>query len=144
MWRLVNEISNRKRKSSNSIKCLSDKDGKKLEDPFCIANCLNTHFSSVGKNMAAKIDNEISSKRLKDPLDYLPKKVKNSLYFSDIDYSEVLSLISKLVLKKACGFDLISNRILKATSYIISPFLAKLFNCCINQGVSQNCGQSNC
>ena len=75
MWRLVNEISNRKRKSSNSIKCLSDKNGKKLEDPLCIANCLNTHFSSVGKNMAADIDNEISPKRLKDPLDYLPKKV---------------------------------------------------------------------
>ena len=81
--------------------------------------------------MAGKIDNEMGSKRLKDPLDYLPKQIKNSLYFSDIDYSEILRLISKLVLKKACGYDLISNRILKATSYIISPFLAKLFNCCI-------------
>ena len=85
--------------------------------------------------MAAKIDTEVDPKLLQNPLNYLPKYVKNSLYFSEIDYSEILCLISKLVLKKACGYDLISNRILKATSYIISPFLAKLFNCCIQQGV---------
>ena len=82
-----------------------------------------------------KIVNEVDQNILKDPLDYLPRQVKNSIFFSDIDYSEILTLISKLVLKKACGYDLITNRILKSTSYIISPFLAKLFNSCITQGV---------
>ena len=85
--------------------------------------------------MAEKIVNEVDQNILKDPLDYLPRQVKNSIFFSDIDYSEILTLISKLVLKKACGYDLITNRILKSTSYIISPFLAKLFNSCITQGV---------
>lgn len=45
-----------------------------------IANCLNEHSSSVGKNMAAEVDIEVDSKLLRDPLDYLPKQVKNSIY----------------------------------------------------------------
>ena len=73
---------------------------KKVDDPLGIANCLNEHFSSVGKRMASEIDKEIDPRVIKNPLDYLPKTVKNSLYFSDIDVSEILSLISKLVLKK--------------------------------------------
>ena len=40
-----------------------------------------------------------------------------------------------MVTKKACGYDHISNRILKKTSYIIAPYLCILFNNCIRQGV---------
>ena len=40
-----------------------------------------------------------------------------------------------MVTKKACGYDHISNRILKKTSYIIAPYLCLLFNNCIRQGV---------
>ena len=33
MWRLVNEISNRKRKNPNFIKCLCNENGEKLKIP---------------------------------------------------------------------------------------------------------------
>ena len=46
--------------------------------------------------MAKDIENEVDSKTLKNPLDYLPKTVRNSLFFSDIDISEILNLIAKL------------------------------------------------
>ena len=85
--------------------------------------------------MAKEIENEVDSKTLKNPLDYLPKTVRNSLFFSDIDISEILNLIAKLVAKKACGYDHISNRIIKSTSYIIAPYLCQLYNNCIHQGV---------
>ena len=49
--------------------------------------------------------------------------------------SEILNLIAKLVAKKACGYDHISNRILKTTSYIIAPYLCQMYNNCIRQGV---------
>ena len=55
----LNEISRRKRKSRNSIKSLHNKNGEKLVNPQCIANCLNEHFSCVGKNMATNIDKEV-------------------------------------------------------------------------------------
>ena len=129
------EISNRKRKSAASLKCITNKKGEKLNKPINIANCLNEHFSSVGKNMASEIENVVDPKSMKNPLDYLPRTVKNSLFFCDIDFAEILNLIAKLVTKKACGYDHISNRILKKTSYIIAPYLCILFNNCIRQGV---------
>ena len=46
-----------------------------------------------------------------------------------------MNLISKLDIKKACGYDHITNRIIKATAYIVAPFLTRLFNDCIQQGV---------
>ena len=134
-WMLINEISKRKKKSRNSIKFLCNKNGIKLQNPKCIANCLNEHFSSIGKDMAANIDKEVKPEYIRDPLDYLPKQVKNSLFFDDVLLSEILSLIAKLEVKKACGYDYISNRIIKATSYIVAPFITKLFNDCIQQGI---------
>ena len=134
-WMLINEISNRKRKSALSLKCIKNKKGEKLNESLSVANCLNEHFSSVGKRMANEIENEVDTKTLKNPLDYLPKTVKNSLFFTDIDISEILNLMAKLVAKKACGYDHISNRILKATSFIIAPFLCQLYNNCIHKGV---------
>ena len=51
-WRLINEISKRKRRTNCSIKVLRNDIGEKLTDPLLIANCLNKHFSSVGEKMA--------------------------------------------------------------------------------------------
>ena len=46
-WKLVNEISKRKRKSNIAIKSLIDKDGNRLEDDKEKANCLNGHLTSI-------------------------------------------------------------------------------------------------
>ena len=134
-WQLINEISKRKVKRRNSIRFLYNKHGQKLVEPQKIGNCLNQHFSSVGKNMASKIDDEVDFKFKRNPMDYLPKQLKNSMFFDEILLAEVLNLIAKLEIKKACGYDHISNRIIKATSYVISPFLTKLFNDCIQKGI---------
>ena len=63
-------------------KCIKNKKGEKLNESLSVANCLNEHFSSVGKRMANEIENEVDTKTLKNPLDYLPKTVKNSFFFS--------------------------------------------------------------
>ena len=78
---LINKISSRKRKKAASLKCITNKNGEKLNKPTSIANCLNEHLSSVGKNMASEIENIVDPKSLKNPLDYLPRTVKNSLFF---------------------------------------------------------------
>ena len=49
--------------------------------------------------------------------------------------SEILKLISNLDPKKSCGFDLITNKILKATSTTVAPFLVSLFNKCLKNGI---------
>ena len=112
-WALINEISKRKRVQNKKIKSIKDKDGNLLQDPMKIANCLNEHFASIGKEMAAKFDEPSNENDLKDPLDYISYKINHSIFMHDTDEAEILSLISKLETKKACGYDQINNKIIK-------------------------------
>lgn len=57
----------------NTINSIIDEKGIKLQNPSDIAKCLNTHFSSVGKNMASKFDDLVT----KDPIAHI-KRVTNS------------------------------------------------------------------
>ena len=132
-WQLINEISMRKRKKRTQVQSIRNKNGKKLRDPSAIANCLNTHFGTVGKDLAKNLDQSKSD--IQDPIEYIKIIQQQSMYLNETDSSELLKLISKLELKKACGYDHISNRILKATSYVIAPYLATLYNNCIKQGI---------
>ena len=132
-WQLVNEISNYKRKVKTNINCIIDKNGNEHTDPKSKANCLNDHFGNVGKNMAEKCQN-IPSSCLKDPLSYIKKKVDNSFVLSRTNSYEISTLIRKLNNKKSSGYDCISNKILKETKDVITPYLETLFNKCIQTG----------
>ena len=132
-WQLINELSQRKKKKHTVIKSIRDKDGKILKDPGKIANCLNEHFGSIGKEMADKFEMDDSVAE-KDPLEYVTVEQKESMFLCETDESEIYKLICNLKLRKASGFDQISNSILKATCSIIAPFLVKLFNSCMKLG----------
>ena len=75
----------------------------------------------------------------KDPLDFVDCNPSNSAEFELTDENEVLELIQKLKNNKACGFDLISNKILKSTCKTIVPFITRLFNVCIVNGIFPSC-----
>ena len=79
-----------------------------------------------------------SGECMKDPLEYVTVEQKESMFLFETDDCEIFKLISNLHLKKACGYDHISNRILKETCTVITPFLSKLFNSCMRQGVFPN------
>ena len=127
---LVNEIASYKRKKATAIKSMVDKNGKKLKDSTDIANCLNEFFATIGKTMAQKF-NEMNGTRLRDPLSYISKDVKNSLFLSLPNSHEISKIISKLDVNKS-SHGLISN---KVTNEVISPYLEILFHKCIKEGV---------
>ena len=132
-WCLINELSKRKRKKRTALNRIRNKDKQMVEDPKGIANCINKHFGSVGKEMASKFDKEHKSKcGIKDPIEYVSANVNNCVYLNDTDLAEIIKLISNLELRKACGYDHISNRMLKSTSHVIAPFIVQLYNNCIN------------
>ena len=133
---MINEISNRKRSTRNTVKCLVDRNGRKLSEPLQIANCLNEHFSSVGEKMAEKF---VDMENGKDPLDFIGTLNAPPADFYATSEDEVKKLIQSLENKKASGFDLISNRILKSTCETILPYITSLFNACIKKGVFPNC-----
>ena len=89
--------------------------------------------------MAEKLESSIEEE-IKNPLDFLAHmNVRTSAFFTKTTDSEILDILKNLNPKKSTGFDLISNRILKETSYIISPFLTKLFNLCLSDGIFPEC-----
>ena len=85
--------------------------------------------------MASKFPDPSIENGLKNPLEYLSHNINHSMFLHETSSAEVLDLISKLENNKACGFDHITNKILKSTSYVIAPYLAQLFNECMKEGV---------
>ena len=76
---------------------------------------------------------------VKNPLDYIPKRVRNSLFLFDTNISELINLIIVQEPKKGSSFDLISNKIIQKTQDIIAPFLLILFNNCLRRGFFPSC-----
>ena len=85
--------------------------------------------------MAQKLDN-IPQNVAKDPLSFI-KKERNthSMLLFPTDEFEIEKLITNLDNKKSCGYDLLSNKILKATKSTILPYIVSLFNKCMLNGV---------
>ena len=84
--------------------------------------------------MAQKFD-DMDSIKLKDPLSYISKEVQNSIFLSLPTAQEISKNITKLINKDSCGYDLVSNRTIKATNLTISPYLEILFSKCIMEGI---------
>ena len=88
----------------------------------------------------AAISKNLKLANLKNPLDYLSNlNVQESAFFSNTSKSEILDILTNLNPKKSCGYDLISNRVLKETSYIITPFLETLYNMCMSKSLFPEC-----
>ena len=120
----------------NSVKCVRNVHGKKLDDPDSIANCLNQHFGSIGKEMAKKFDEEDTLLPSPiDPVEYITKDVQHSVFLADTDSAEMDKILYNLNLKKSCDLFGISNKVIKTSSVVISPFLVKLYNACMRYGV---------
>ena len=74
-----------------------------------------------------------------DPLDYVNCSESYLAEFNLTNELEVFELIQNLKNNKACGYDLISNKILKSTCKTIVPFITCLFNNCITNGFFPDC-----
>ena len=138
-WQIINEITSRKRKCNQNIpKTIMNKYGMKTNAQGEIASILNDHFGTVGQRMADKLDSDDPNSCVGDPLDYVQvthtSDEKNLFDFEKIDVAQVKKVISSLQIKKACGYDSITNNILKNTLHSIAPYIVTLFNACIEQG----------
>ena len=66
--------------------------------------------------------------------DFLGPQVDHLFEFHSISQEEVASRIRKLQVRKACGEDGISNRLLKCSVRITTPLLTHIFNLCLRTG----------
>ena len=90
-----------------------------------ISNEMNKFFATVGHNSAKDIlDNTFDSA-------CMVTRSNGVFKFRKVCPFQVHDLIMKSANGKATGMDLISNRLLKIASPVISPHLTKIFNQCI-------------
>ena len=80
--------------------------------------------------MALKFENP---KNNIDPAALVPD-VEKSIYLSYTNENEVSKLIRNLDNKKSCGYDRITNKVLKSSCNVILPFVVNLFNICTRDG----------
>ena len=78
---------------------------------------------------------DVNPDNLKDPIELIKKErnTKSMLLFPT-DENELDDIISKMDNKKSCGYDMLSNKILKSTKFTILPYIASLFNICMTEG----------
>lgn len=132
-WRLINEITNRKKSTKPPITYIIDKDGQKITDRKHMTNHLNEYFSNIGEEMNSAFKKTSSS--TKNPLEYIPLYTKEEFTFKATNKREITKVISDLNNKKTSGYDLISNYILKSCCSTIVPYITKLFNQCFTKNI---------
>jgi len=123
-WKLVNETI--------AIKNKSQQNNKLFEDSECQKQCedLNNFFSEVGKSLSTKINP--SPIRYRHFIKHINSK--NSLFPTSTDAYEIQLLIKNLKMKSNSSPNDSPFKFLKIASCIVSEWLSKFFNKCMNTG----------
>ena len=92
MWKeLGNLLNANKKKTSNSI-CKLIINNKELKNNKDIANALNEHFTTIGKNLAAKVIPQVNNSFKT----YMTDPINNSLFLRPTDTNEIMKEINQL------------------------------------------------
>lgn len=127
-WKLIKKSFNNKSVSSHLLTVL---DGKPVKNSTQISNIFNTYFSSIGPSLAAKIIAPVQIKYT----DYLPKINVDQFRLKPVNNFTIIQIIDSLKTKPSCGYDDISNILLKHSKYIISHTIATIINQTIKTGI---------
>ena len=122
-WELIRSALPTNQSRTNKSKTdLLKIDGQDVNESFSIAEKLNEHFVSVGKNLADKIptnDNNSFSK-------YLNQKVASSMFLQPPRHSEVFNIIHSLRLRKSSGHDNIDSYFIRIGCGVLTTYLFHL------------------
>ena len=130
LWEIINNIRG---KSKHEIKPCFKLDDRKITERRLIANKFNKYFVSIATKLNDGYTNDgIPLEGLPSFTDYLPKTCPTSIYLSDSSPNEIMEIIDELKNGKSSDIPI---SIIKKSSCIISPHLAKLFNECMQEGV---------
>ena len=72
-----------------------------------IANLLNSHFTSVGEKLSAKLQRNMA-----DHESFMGQKCQKSIFLSDITLDEIVDEINAICVNKGMGYDNIPPKII--------------------------------
>ena len=128
LWKTVNDIIKlKKTKSSHHIR-LEDENKNLIENPVHVSNIFNKYFSSIGTNMAKKIN--LSLNTTTTPTLLICTSLK-SFFLQTISIEEVSHELTTLDPSKSTQSDNPPGKHIKLATGVIAPTLTKLFNHCI-------------
>ena len=106
-----------------------DGENRIITDEFAIASEFNNFFVGIGPNLADKIPHTGI-----DCTTYLGPKLCKTFVWKPITYTEIKNHILALDVKKACGYDNMSIRLIKDACDFISTPLCHIFNMSLQEG----------
>ena len=121
--------SNRK-KSKPQVNTVFRSDNQEISDPIEVANRFSSYFSSVGPNLARKIQSPPCSHK-----DFLSGAFQESIFFNPTNKDEIITIAQSFASGKAAGYDSIPMSIIKESIQIISEPLAHIINLSIVHGI---------
>lgn len=124
MWAIINEV---KSKNSGNRDIIIMENGVALSDEE-VANNFNVHFTTSHLNQ---------NNNSKD-YNFLDKNIplfNPSFFLSPVNESIILTYIAKLKSTNSCGFDEISNTLLKSSRREIAKPLTFIINLCFEKGI---------
>ena len=128
IWNIINKNLNIK-KQSKSIGPILVNDNL-VSDEKEMANCFNTHFSNIGKDVVKEIPQ--SSTHFSD---YLPPPPRNSFFIGPVTRLDMMYTILSIKRKKSQDINEISTDLLQHVVVPISAPLTHIFNISIQKGI---------
>ena len=130
-WKILNKVLNRKKSRPQLNTIFKSAEGQEISDPVRVANRFCSYFSSIGPNLAKKIQRPPCSHE-----DFLPGSFRQSIFFSPTtEDDEIITIAQSSASEKAAGYDNIPMSIIEESIQIISELLAHMMNLSIAQGV---------
>jgi hypothetical protein len=127
----INNVLGNHRKPDQLTELLSD-DGVLVKEKIRVADTFNEYFTSIGKELAAKLDDISDSGVVHD-------RNLSSIFIFETTGTEVGKIIHSLDMSKASGYDQVSVRAMKACKHELIPYLVHSINCSMNSGIYPDC-----
>ena len=134
LWRTINEITKRKKKSKTVLKRLRLKNGTFTENPKDIANILNTYFVNVGPELADKLPQAQKSFE-----SYLTNPPIDSFQINPTNSDEVFEILNSFSSSNCEDPVKISPRVYKLGINALSNILPNMINKCFFEGYFPAC-----
>ena len=127
-WEIINKLRG---KAKGDIKASFFIDDKLISCRRAIAKKFNQYFISLARNLNTSAYSEIPLSSFPSFYSYFSKPCENSFYLEDCTTDEIAQIINDFANGKASDIPIV---LIKASSSIISPYLAPLYNECISHG----------
>ena len=109
-WRIINETLG-KTNQKNNLPMFIEHNNTLITDSNSISNTFNDYFANIGSDLASNICADGNNEMYKQ---YLLTQSQCTCKFEKIHEDDILKIINKMDNKSSSGYDMFSNKIIKA------------------------------